>query len=293
MTDEPMDDRRAGELLRRLEQDHTQKSARRDEIRAQVLDHYDQLRDLDDVSEDSEDLVVEMHPEPVDDIAARQRLTIWLGAAAATIIIVLGAWIAIRDSDAVLDTASPDDVQTTVVDASTATTAPSTTTVPPVPDPVDLSLASGEIVFEVPEDLVLVERSEGLLIFGNSAEASGLGETIVVVEVDADIFRSQLTERNRDGALDIGSTGVLRVNGETFTTWTISPVLTDADSTCAEEQGCVTLIEGVDATAIPLGSETSVDELVSSSGAAVVVISGADGPLSDDVTALLDGSTIS
>lgn len=291
MTDEPMDDRRASELLRKLEQDRTQKSAYRDEIRAQVLDHYDQLQGRKNDRGEPGDLVVEMHPGPaVAEVPVRQRLTIWLGAAAAVSLIAVGAWIVISDNNAVLDTASPADVPTTIGEASTETTS---TTLPPAQDPPELSLASGEFVFELPEDLVLVERSEGLLIFGNITEASGLGETIVVVEVDSELLRSQLTERNQEGDLIIGSTGLVRVNGVAFTTWNISPVRPDTGSNCAEEQGCLTLIEGVDASAIPLGVQASVDELVSSSGSAVVVISSSDGPLGNAVTALLDRTTIS
>ncbi len=291
MTDEPLDDRRASELLRKLEQDRTQKSARRDEIRAQVLDHYDQLHDVDDESREPDDLIVEMGPAPVVEVPVRQRLTIWLGAAAAIVAIVLGAWIVTRDSNLALDTASPADIPTTVGD--TGTPPASSTTAPSVDDAPGLSLAAGEIAFELPEGLVLVERGDGQLVFASSSDPTSFGETIVVVEVDSEMFRERLAELAREGMVNIGTTGVVRVNGQQFMNWTFAPLQTDPTSACGEVQGCVDLIEGVDASAIPIGIQTSVDELVSSSGAAVVVLSDTNGPLRDLVAALLEATTIS
>lgn len=130
-------------------------------------------------------------------------------------------------------------------------------------------------------------------MFASSSDPTSFGETIVVVEVDSEMFRERLAELAREGMVNIGTTGVVRVNGQQFMNWTFAPLQTDPTSACGEVQGCVDLIEGVDASAIPIGIQTSVDELVSSSGAAVVVLSDTNGPLRDLVAALLEATTIS
>lgn len=206
---------------------------------------------------------------------------------------MLGAWILTRNGDLALDTASPADVPTTVADTDGVTTPTSSTTIAPQIDPPALSLAAGEIEFDLPEGLVLVERGVGLLVFANSDTPTGFSERIVVVEVEPDAFRSRLVELAADGEVNIGTTGIVQVNGQEFTSWRISPLRTDPDAVCEEVQGCLVLLDGIDASGIPFGVQVSVNEIVSSSGSAVLVLSDGNGPVADSVDALLDSVTIS
>lgn len=291
MTDGSSDDRQASELLRSLERDRSRVSSRRDNIREQVLDHYDQLRRLQTETggDGDSDLVIQLESAKGPGQPSTRGLGFWLAAAAAAAIVAVGAWLVVSDDRMALDTASPQDVPTTTTDIGSDTT--QTTEAPEIAPLAELSLASGEIVFNLPDGLVLVDRQEGLLVFGRDENAAGIAETILAVEVDSTDLRTRLTELVRSGSVDIGTTGTLRVGGQEFTTWSVNPERADADSTCGAPGGCVQFLPEVEESAIPVGVRVSVDELVTSSEMAVVVISNADDGLG--TTALLEMTEIS
>lgn len=288
MTDETSDDRRTSELLRKLEQDSSQVSARRSDIRAQVLGHYDQLRELQTDQHDDDAIVVELTPTAGSDDEPQRPWPARLAVAAAVTAVFVGAWFLVQNNDDTVDTASPFDVPSTI-DNSTSTP----TTTPPIDESNDVSLASGEISFALPGGLDVVERDEGILVFGRSPEATAFGQRIIAVEVDSTDFRSQLSELSRSREVSIGATGVLRIDGEEFTNWSVIIREADLDSSCEAVQGCLELIDGLPISAVPLGVTASVDELVSSSGATVLILSDPNGSAAPDVAALLDATTIS
>lgn len=286
MTNEPYDDRQARELLRGLEQDNTQVSARREEIRQRMLDHYDNVRELQGDNE-SGDLIVNLGPASGTSDQSRPQWWIWLGAAAAMAVVLVGAALFTNRGGGELDTASPQEVPTSINESETT----STTTSIPAAD--ELSLANGEIAFALPEGLVLVSRSEGLLVFGATEAATGLRETIVVLDSDTADLRARLNDFVTTGDARIGSTGNLMINGQAFDTWRINVVRPDPNSTCGEPGGCLELIAGTPESAIPVGLDARVDELVSSSGASVVALSDNNGALQAQLNALFEAATIS
>lgn len=288
MSEESFDDRRASELLRLLEQDRSQVSSRRDEIRDQVLDHYDKLREIDDEVTDRVEAEVDVL-EIVDDTEPtnplRRHRHRWLAVAAAVTAIAVGGGLIVGDDPEPLVTSSTADVTTTLNRPASS--------ISDVDGSTDLSLADGDIKFELPDGLTLVDRSEGVLVFGKSAESTGLKETIIAIEVDREGFRARLADLVGVGFINIGETGIRRVAGQEFTTWSLIPQRADLDVACAEVQGCVQLVEGVGESAVPVGIRPSVDEVVSSSGAVVLIIADADSSIRNDVAALLGIMSIS
>lgn len=288
MSDETFDDQRAAELLRLVEQDRSQVSSRRDEIRERVLGHYDELREVDTSSADADDAgdnVLEILSTTEADDQQPRRWHRWVAAAAAITGITVGAGLIFGEEPKPLVTATTSDVPTTV----------GSSTVPPsaADDASDLSLADGEIVFQVPEGLVVVDRSDGVLVFGRTEDATGLRETVIALEADRDDFRSRLAELVSSDFVNFRSSGSRTVGERDFMTWTLSLERADLDVSCPEVQGCVQLIDGLGESAIPLGISPTVDEVVSSTGSVVLVISDSDTSIRDDATALLEAISIS
>lgn len=133
MNDEPIDGRKLSELLQTLEQDLSQVSSRRDDIRKHVIEHHAQLSNLDD-SETGE-AIIEMGNNTSEGSKGSGPWKAWLAAAAAIAVLVVGAVLIRDDQSAEIDTTDTEeileDTSTTVpptTEAVTTTTAAPTTT---------------------------------------------------------------------------------------------------------------------------------------------------------------------
>ena len=112
MTDEPNDDRKITELLRMMEQDGSQTSRNREDIREQVLGHYDQLRDIDDHDSNPHETEIEVLVGFDDAAQAQSRWTAWVAAAVAIAIVSIGIFLLTNNNPDSLDTARREDIPT-------------------------------------------------------------------------------------------------------------------------------------------------------------------------------------
>ena len=267
MTDaNDLQDRKAAELLRSLENDETKVSQRRAEIFADVLAHYDKSLVADDPA--LPDILPDDSPSLRTERSGGHR---WMLAAVVLLVAVGGIALLSRPDSIRLEATSEPDSEAVQMELRDGR----------------FEVFSGRLSFEEIEGLTVSERTSEVALISNATDASSVADAIVLVDRGTRRIADRFTPLEAAGLISVGVESS-HVNGLQIYRWAFTVTeLGASELECTIGAPCFEIVDGVPETAIPSGTQAYVVEVLTSDGNRLLLMTNINGPLRAELAELL------